>query len=381
MLLSVAALVPLGRAGESARATQRLLTPALVYPRATRPLVKTSASTAACHDAVMPELAALHGVVPVIKPLGWSSADAVAKVKSVFQRFYKAQGAPSRDVRKLKVGHGGTLDPGATGVLVIGVGDGCKAMHAMLAGEKCYTTVGVLGTATDTLDSTGSVVSTAACEHVSSEMLRASLTAFRGNIMQTPPAFSALKRGGEKLYEKARRGENVEHLLEPRAVTVFSLEMSGFGGPADAPALFLGPPMPTVGASGLTRDGDWECAHCGGHNFARRTVCFKCGAAQPVITSGSAASSRLDDAPAPLDARAFGLEMRVSGGFYVRSLVRDVGVACGSVAHMTSLCRTQQGSFHLDRALPEADWTPQRLCAAMTPPSPPPHSEGPAARP
>ena len=88
MLLSVAALVPLGRAGESARATQRLLTPALVYPRATRPLVKTSASTAACHDAVMPELAALHGVVPVIKPLGWSSADAVAKVKSVFQRFY-----------------------------------------------------------------------------------------------------------------------------------------------------------------------------------------------------------------------------------------------------------------------------------------------------
>ena len=111
-------------------------------------------------------------------------------------------------------------------------------MHAMLAGDKCYTTVGVLGTATDTLDSTGSVVSTAACEHVSGEMLREKLTAFRGDIMQTPPAFSALKRGGEKLYEKARRGENVEHLLEPRAVTVFSLEMSGFGGPADAPALF-----------------------------------------------------------------------------------------------------------------------------------------------
>ena len=110
----------------------------------------------------------LHGIVGVQKPIGWSSADVVARIKGMFVTHYvKNEGFPAKSIKKnLKVGHGGTLDPGATGVLVIGLGRGCKTLHELLADGKTYRAVGLLGAETDTLDSTGKTVERAASDHV-----------------------------------------------------------------------------------------------------------------------------------------------------------------------------------------------------------------------
>jgi len=159
------------------------------------------------------------GLCAVYKPPGWSSSDVVMKVKNILRSEYTER---TGERIKLKVGHGGTLDPLAEGVLVLGVGSGTKLMNDYLSGSKGYRASALLGTAMDTLDSTGNVTRTMDCSHVTKEMLDAALPQFRGDILQMPPMFSALKRNGKKLYELAREGIEVER--ESRPVTVYSLE-------------------------------------------------------------------------------------------------------------------------------------------------------------
>ena len=190
--------------------------------------------------------------------------------------------------------------------------------------------------------------------------------------MQLPPAFSALKRGGEPLYEKARRGENVSALLEKRPTTVYSLELDGFGRESDAPRLFAPPSMPT-GPPRMTaggQPGDWRCGVCDIQNFARRESCFKCKKPKAEVEAEAAAETEdADEAgevPDDPNVKAFGLNMNVKGGFYVRSLIRDIGRSCGTVAHMRSLSRTRQGDFTLDNSLEEGEWSPEGLWGSAT---------------
>ncbi len=149
------------------------------------------------------------GAVVVDKPEGWTSFDVVAKLR----RIYGTR----------QVGHTGTLDPMATGVLVVLVGRAAKAAEYISAGRKVYRARLRLGITTDTEDITGTVLSARECA-ASIDEVRAAAEKFRGDIMQTPPMYSALKRGGEKLVDIARRGETVER--EPRPVTVYSLDVS-----------------------------------------------------------------------------------------------------------------------------------------------------------
>lgn len=150
------------------------------------------------------------GVVVVDKPAGMTSFDVVAKMR----RAYGTR----------RVGHTGTLDPMATGVLVVLVGRAAKAAEYVSAGRKVYDAVLKLGVETDTEDTTGSV--TATCEvTVTEEEVRAAAESFCGEYMQTPPMYSAKKRGGEKLYDLARQGVTVER--EPCRVEVYSIEVTG----------------------------------------------------------------------------------------------------------------------------------------------------------
>jgi tRNA pseudouridine55 synthase len=155
----------------------------------------------------------LHGWIILDKPGGLGSTGAVSAVK----RILRQSGEP-----KTKIGHGGTLDPLATGVLPIALGEATKLCGRMLDATKAYDFTIRFGEETDTLDSEGKIIATSKVEPTADEV-EAVLAAFRGTILQVPPAYSALKIEGKPAYARARAGETVE----PRArdVTVFDLKL------------------------------------------------------------------------------------------------------------------------------------------------------------
>ena len=152
----------------------------------------------------------MDGIVIVDKPQGWTSQDVAAKLRGVFQTR--------------RIGHGGTLDPMATGVLPVFVGRATRGVEFFEHAEKTYETVLKLGMTTDTEDVTGTVLS--ACDAVvTEEQVEEVLTKFRGDILQVPPMYSALKVNGQKLYDLARKGKEVER--QPRPITIHELTLLG----------------------------------------------------------------------------------------------------------------------------------------------------------
>lgn len=154
----------------------------------------------------------MHGVLVVDKPKGITSFDVVREVR--------------RALGVKKVGHTGTLDPMATGVLPVCIGDGTKIAQFITEATKAYDATVKLGATTDTLDAEGKTLETRPVPHLTRELLEAALERFRGPIQQVPPMYSAIKVGGKRLYELARAGEEVER--QPRAVTVFELVLRDF---------------------------------------------------------------------------------------------------------------------------------------------------------
>src|SRR5438045_4054945 len=149
----------------------------------------------------------LHGWIILDKPVGLGSTTAVSAIKRILRA-----GEP-----KTKVGHGGTLDPLATGVLPIALGEATKLAGRMLGATKQYAFTIRFGEETDTLDGEGKVVGKN--DFVpNAEQLQAVLPRFTGEISQVPPVYSALKVGGKAAYARARAGENIE--LKPRTVTI-----------------------------------------------------------------------------------------------------------------------------------------------------------------
>jgi len=155
------------------------------------------------------------GVLVVDKPPGPTSFDVVRRIK--------------RAARAGRVGHGGTLDPLASGVLPICVGEGTKLAGFLLDADKEYEVTVRLGVETDTYDAAGTVTDRRDPSGVDEARVRATLPAFTGALQQTPPVYSALKRDGRPLYDYARAGEPVE--ARPRAVTIHELVLTGFAGP------------------------------------------------------------------------------------------------------------------------------------------------------
>ncbi len=149
-----------------------------------------------------------NGILIVDKPEGWTSQDVCAKLRGV--------------LGERRIGHGGTLDPMATGVLPVFVGRATRAVEYAAEGDKEYIAELLLGQITDTQDVTGNTTETRPVT-ASKADLQAVLTRFTGPIQQVPPMYSAIKVGGKKLYELARKGKEVER--KPRPVTIHSLEL------------------------------------------------------------------------------------------------------------------------------------------------------------
>jgi tRNA pseudouridine55 synthase len=157
----------------------------------------------------------INGFVVVDKPAGITSHDVVSRVRRI--------------LGTRKVGHTGTLDPFATGVLPVAVKDGTKAIPFLDEGIKCYEALMLLGVTTDTLDMTGTILSKSDSSHITPEQFVSILSHFTGAISQIPPMYSAIKQGGQPLYKLARQGVEVERTA--RAVEIYSLELLSFALP------------------------------------------------------------------------------------------------------------------------------------------------------
>ena len=253
--------------------------------------------------------AAMHGWILLDKPLGLGSTQGVSAVKRALREGGYA---------KVKVGHGGTLDPLATGVLPIALGEATKLAGRMLDSDKVYDFTIRFGVETDTLDAEGQVIAESQVRPTLAA-LEAVLPRFTGPIEQVPPAYSALKVDGERAYDLARAGETV--VLKSRPVTIFALTI--VGAPASSPphpsAASRLPPSPTRG--------EGEVAH---HSLS------PCGSGK------GEGDGWLEEIT---------LRAHVSKGTYIRSLARDIARALGTVGHVTYLRRIKAGPFTLTQAI------------------------------
>ncbi len=236
----------------------------------------------------------MHGWIILDKPLGLGSTQGVSAVKRALR---------DGGYGKWKVGHGGTLDPLATGVLPIAIGEATKLAGRMLDSDKVYEFTIGFGVQTDTLDLEGKVIAESDVRPTLAQV-EAVLPRFTGSIEQVPPAYSALKVDGERAYDLARAGEEV--VLAPRHVTIHSLSRH--------PGLVPGSTVP-----------------------------------QP--------QSSLEEKWTPEQVRGDGVlneitfTAHVSKGTYIRSLARDIALALGTVGHVTMLRRTKAGPFDLSQAI------------------------------
>ena len=251
----------------------------------------------------------MHGWIILDKPLGLGSTQGVSAVK----RALREGGYP-----KVKVGHGGTLDPLATGVLPIALGEATKLAGRMLDSDKLYEFTVAFGAQTDTLDLEGKVIAESDVRPTLGQV-EAVLPRFTGPIEQVPPAYSALKVDGARAYDLARAGEDV--VLAGRRVTIHTLHSSpGRGG---------GPPASSAGGGG--------------------------GVPQAVSLAELPLHPSLNaQGPPPRpgeELESITLTAHVSKGTYIRSLARDISLALGTVGHVTHLRRTKAGPFTLDHAI------------------------------
>ncbi|KAL1838859.1 hypothetical protein VTJ49DRAFT_2112 [Mycothermus thermophilus] len=186
-----------------------------------------------------------EGVFAINKPFGMSSYQVIRDCQSVFNpstlfkplldrdraqrekesKYQKRRRSKVKQELNVKMGHGGTLDPLATGVLILGIGRGTKSLHDFLGCTKTYETVVLFGASTDTYDRTGRIIKKGRYEDVTREAVESALASFRGRIRQVPPIYSALKMEGKPLYEYAREGKPIPREIETREVDVLELEL------------------------------------------------------------------------------------------------------------------------------------------------------------
>lgn len=230
------------------------------------------------------------------KPLGWTSFDVVNKVRYLLSRRL--------GVKKIKIGHAGTLDPLATGLLVICVGEYTKKIEQFQAMPKTYTGVITFGATTPSFDLEKAVDATFPTGHLTDELLDKVRRQFIGDLRQIPPVFSAVKVDGRRLYKNARTGEAVD--LPERSVRIESLE---FG------------PLRSLPSTG---------------NRQPSTISKK---GPPIMLH-----------PDYEEGLQVDFQVVCSKGTYIRSLARDLGEAAGSGAYLSSLRRTGTGGFSVEEA-------------------------------
>ncbi|KAI5840235.1 pseudouridine synthase [Morchella snyderi] len=322
---------------------------------------------------------ALQGLIAVNKPKGKSSADVIRILQRVFRKsphfseplgleqiarnkesgYQKKKRRGKSGPPNIKMGHGGTLDPMATGVLVLGVNGGTKHLQHALDCQKSYECVALFGCSTDTYDAEGKIMRRAPYKHITKEAVEGALKTFCGDIMQKPPIYSALHQDGMRLYEYARKGIPLPMEIKARPVVAHSMELLDFSTDHtwEFPKEELSVEDQVVGkALGEMQATAPDGVKIGEKRHSREEESPKLSAkkikSEPSSERGTGKSpeeapilvGQAEDGSKPV---AASIRMTVGSGFYVRSLVYDLGEALGSAAHMVKLVRTHQGDFKL----------------------------------
>lgn len=317
----------------------------------------------------------------------------------------------SRRLTDVKLGHGGTLDPMATGVLIVGVGNGTKDLLSFLSCTKTYEATILFGAATDTYDVMGKVIAKAPYGHITKQKVEDALATFRGKIMQRPPIYSALRMEGKKLYEYAREGKDPPREIEERPMEVKELEIvewleapdHKYKWPSEEAELedqlvaekvlhlkevsqtsaddqsLTELPSPGLGKRKrmMEEEDDLENVRISAPKRKEEDPLSKMSGALPCLNedastviedSGPSSTSAglINDASQP-GPPAVKLRMTVTSGFYVRSLSHDLGKRMNSLGIMCELVRTRQADFRIgqnvmefeDLAKGENSWGPR----------------------
>ncbi|GAA5923273.1 hypothetical protein JCM1841_005693 [Sporobolomyces salmonicolor] len=324
------------------------------------------------------------------KPTGQPSMTLLNKLQPLFassQLFKDPLSAPLHDQgnrgkgkgrrskwkdARVKMGQGGTLDPLADGVLVVGTNAATKHLAQFLDCTKEYRAIGLVGCSTDSYDSEGKRVRTTGWEGVTEAKVRDALEMFRGEIEQTPPIYSALKMDGKPLYEYARSGTPLPRPIPARKVTVSAIELVRFLPGEEHSYEF---PKEELGEKErleierlekMVKEGRVEVPS----EDEVKKADEEQATAGPAPESSTALSPPLSlrwvrslrshalapnavssaDTAAPPRPPIFEIALTVSSGTYIRSIVHDLGLALGTTAHVVKLTRTRQGEFALNPA-------------------------------
>ncbi|KAI0914229.1 pseudouridine synthase [Ustulina deusta] len=360
----------------------------------------------------------LDGVFGINKPVGMSSAQVIrdcqhhfnpsALFKPVIDEETAKRSRESnnkkrrrkfgKDDIRVKMGHGGTLDPLASGVLILGVGKGTKSLQSFLDCTKTYETVVLFGASTDTYDRVGKILKKTTYDHITRPLVEEALKSFRGKYQQMPPLYSALKMEGKPLYEYAREGKPIPREIATREVDVSELEIVEWYEPGthahrwpleEATSFERGfaeqvwkvekDQMTSKKLTPEEEEADTK-ARKEHENFKRKAdetvdalvydqrnkrkkangqkdipmMSGALGEMPPAAPKPGKGSNLIPEAPdvstPPWDGKgppAARIRMTVTSGFYVRSFCHDLGAKVSSSAMMAELCRSRQGDFVL----------------------------------
>lgn len=264
----------------------------------------------------------------------------------------KASKRKLRKVSKVKMGHGGTLDPLASGVLVIGIGAGTKKLANYLSGTiKEYESEALFGVSTTSGDVEGEILSQNSVKHLKIEDLKTVEQKFIGPLRQTPPIYAALKMDGKPLHEYAREGKPLPRAIEPRQVTIYDLKIYPDSLSKDHDYSLLRPStgeaIETVERlnAGLLSDTLYFSET---YSTSQGWDSDKARVESPILLTKEEAG-QIDEGGDAYRAPLLHFKAEVSSGTYVRSLISDIGKSMRSSAYMVKLIRLKQGDWSLQK--------------------------------
>ncbi len=269
-------------------------------------------------------------ILNIDKPYRWTSADVIRKIKYAAIRHFGK--------KKLKVGHAGTLDPLATGVLLVCIGPATKRAEELQKHDKEYVAGVSFGATTPSFDLEKGIDARFPCSHIEKESVEEALKAFIGEQMQVAPLFSAKSVDGVRAYELARKafkaGEAIpEGLLRAARINISECELLDFRKSA------AGQEAPDLGRNATERETP---------DLGKNTTEGEAGGAEKRTEGASFRINVAVDDPELPHAK---IRIACSKGTYIRAFARDLGEALGSGAYLNSLCRSRSGAFRVEDAL------------------------------
>lgn len=317
----------------------------------------------------------MNGIFAIEKPSGISSNQFMMQVQKIFnnsavfskeierataerrkqfeqQTGKKASKRKLRKVSKVKMGHGGTLDPLASGVLVLGVGTGTKQLSQYLSGTvKVYETEALFGISTTSGDSEGEILSRNSVKHLKLEDVKTVEEKFRGSLKQTPPIYSALKMNGKSLHEYAREGKPLPRAIEPRQVTIYDLEIlpKTLSKDHDYKLIATEDESNSQIVKDLNANMLFDTLYYSKEYVEKMNLPSEVAAIEPPIPLTDEEKQEIGELKDKYRAPLLHAKASVSSGTYIRSLVSDIGKAMRTSCYMTKLIRIQQQEWSLEK--------------------------------